>query len=114
MADSKIVEEWLAKGREDFEYAKASLEAEKFLKAYILAKESKLLKIHDLTTLAKISAKYHKDFQSIVKAVAKLNPYYIEARYPQTLGWTVTKKQALESLDIAVKVKQLVNSALRV
>lgn len=67
MVDSTIVEEWLQKADDDFQYAKASLDeglkfysqicfhihqaAEKYLKAYIVANDLTFRKIHNLVTL---------------------------------------------------------------
>jgi HEPN domain-containing protein len=64
MVDRSIVGEWLAKAREDFEFARINLEegklffaqicfhfhqaAEKYLKAYIVAHELEFRKIHPL------------------------------------------------------------------
>ena len=70
MVDRSIVEEWLEKAEEDFEFARITLEekrsfyaqicfhfqqaAEKYLKAYIVAHELEFRKVHELTLLRKI------------------------------------------------------------
>jgi HEPN domain-containing protein len=70
MVDRSIVEEWLAKAKEDFEFARVNLEerksfyaqicfhfhqaAEKYLKAFIVTHELEFRKIHELTLLRKI------------------------------------------------------------
>jgi HEPN domain-containing protein len=70
MADPLLVQEWLTKAEEDFLFAEANLEegrnffpqicfhyqqaAEKYLKAFIVAKEIEFKKIHDLGLLLKM------------------------------------------------------------
>ncbi len=70
MVDPEVVQEWLAKADEDFEFAKVNLmegkpfysqicfhfqqAAEKYLKAYIIAHELEFRKIHDLPTTPQI------------------------------------------------------------
>lgn len=70
MADSEVVDEWIRRADEDLAFASACLKdkdryfaqicfhfhqtAEKHLKAFILAKELGLEKVHDLVRLLKI------------------------------------------------------------
>lgn len=71
MIDKKIVEEWLKKAQDDFDFASSNLSdpqntffsqicfhfqqsAEKYLKAYIVANELVFKKIHDLSELLRI------------------------------------------------------------
>lgn len=69
MVDTKIVEEWISKADEDFEFAFLNLNegktffaqicfhfqqaSEKYLKAYIIGQELEFRKIHDLPVLLK-------------------------------------------------------------
>ena len=73
MVDTSLITEWLAKADEDLEFARVNLEerknffaqvcfhfqqaAEKYLKAFIVAKGLELKKIHDLGLLLKMAAK---------------------------------------------------------
>ena len=73
MADPKIVNEWLDKADEDFNFAEANLHeestfyaqicfhfhqaAEKYFKAFIVAYDLEFEKIHNLITLVKICSK---------------------------------------------------------
>ena len=127
MVDQKLVEGWIKKADEDFEYAKISLEegielyspicfhfhqaVEKYLKAYIVAKELDFQKIHDLTKLLQICAKDDTDFNSLNDLVIELNPYYIEARYPEFVI-SVDKSQADEALKTVEQIANFVKSKL--
>lgn len=73
MADPKIIEEWLSKADDDFNFADANLKeestfyaqicfhfqqaAEKYLKALIIAYDLEFEKIHNLVNLVKTCSK---------------------------------------------------------
>jgi HEPN domain-containing protein len=98
MVDGSIVEEWLAKAQEDFEFARINLEeqkffyaqicfhfqqaAEKYLKAYIVARELEFRKIHELELLRKICQEKDRSFQEIKSECEFLNTFYVDTRYP--------------------------------
>ncbi|MDO8618383.1 MAG: HEPN domain-containing protein [Candidatus Daviesbacteria bacterium] len=127
MVNSKIVEGWINKANEDLLYAKASVDeklefyaqicfhlhqaAEKFLKSYIVAKELNFQKIHDLTRLLQICAKDDTDFNSLNDLVIELNPYYIEARYPEFII-SVDKSQTEKALKTAEQIAGFVKFKL--
>ena len=85
MVDAKIVEEWISKADEDFEFAFLNLNegktffaqicfhfqqaSEKYLKAYIIAHELEFRKIHDLTVLLKICFQKTLPWSNYVKIV---------------------------------------------
>ena len=82
MADQKIVDEWLRLANEDVEFARRNLAdpsttsfgpicshfqqaAEKFLKAFIVARDPKFEKVHDLDALRQICVDSDSSFESV-------------------------------------------------
>ncbi len=128
MVDPKIAQGWLDKADEDSEYAKTSLEegiefyspicfhfhqaAEKYLKAYIVAKELDFKKVHDLKELLRICESNDSEFGQLSDLVSELNPYYIETRYPEFIG-SIDKFQAEEAGRIVDKIATFVKSKLQ-
>ena len=94
MVDSDIIEEWAAKADEDFEFARINLEeekpfyaqicfhfqqaAEKYLKAYIIAKELEFRKIHDLPLLLKQCSSKDATIITLAEDCEFLTTFYIE------------------------------------
>ena len=93
MVDKKIIQEWLDKADDDFGFAKTNLDdknagyfefvcfhlqqaAEKYLKAFIIAKGLKLEKIHNLIALRKTCAKINPKFEEIRQECVFLNDFY--------------------------------------
>lgn len=86
MADPTIVREWLEKADEDFRFAEANLlggsafypqicfhfhqAAEKYLKAFIVARELVFSKVHDLLHLLRICAAQAPAFREIEEPTA--------------------------------------------
>lgn len=68
-------------------------------------------KIHDLTKLIQICAKDDTEFNSLTDLVIELNPYYIEARYPEFII-SVDKSQAEKALKIAEQIAHFVKFRL--
>ena len=88
----KEINEWFDKAKKDLKAAENSIKTkdyewscfqsqqavEKALKAIYIKKNKKLLKVHDLVLLAKkINAP-----RKIILLCSKINPSYIETRYP--------------------------------
>jgi len=70
--------------------------AEKILKAYNIATERKLTKIHTLRDLLDKCEQYSKDFNILLESCTKLTPYMSLARYPSNIDITdYDMKQAL-------------------
>lgn len=127
MVDNSLVEGWINKGNEDFQYAKASYDeglefypqisfhlhqaVEKYLKAYIIAKKLDFQKIHDLTKLLQICAENDPDFNSLSNLAIELNPYYIEARYPEFIT-SVDKGRTEKALKAAEQIANFVKAKL--
>jgi len=98
MADRRLVDEWLTKAAEDFAFATVNLEerkpffaqicfhfhqaAEKYLKAFIVARNLSCLKTHDLPMLVKNCAAVDPAVDQLRDASEYLAAFYVETRYP--------------------------------
>jgi HEPN domain-containing protein len=127
MVNVKAIGEWFAKADEDYRYAKASLDegfafydqicfhlhqaAEKYLKAYIVAKELEFRKVHDLTKLLQICEVHDNAFEDLRDEVRELNPFYIETRYPGFIN-TTDKAQTEKAISMVEKIADLIKSKL--
>jgi len=94
MAEPEIIEEWLKRADEDFEFASSNLQdrnqffgqicfhfhqaAEKYLKAFIIAHDLEFEKIHDLLKLLKTIQKKEPSLACLREACEFLNPFYVE------------------------------------
>lgn len=90
------VENWLKQAEEDLLWAKASMKegilrgacfaaqqsAEKALKAFLISKEVRVAKIHDLLTLVNKCSEIDLEFKSLEESCNMLSPYYLSSRYP--------------------------------
>lgn len=128
MVNKRAVEEWLVKADEDYQYAKASLDegltfydqicfhfhqaAEKYLKAYIVAKELEFRKIHDLTKLLQICEAHDNAFKNLTDAVNELNPFYIESRYPGFTNFT-DRARSENAMSMVEKIASFVKDNLQ-
>ncbi len=110
MVDPQIIEEWLQKADEDFEFACSVIEespfyaqicfhfhqaAEKYLKCFIIAWGLQFKKIHDLPVLLKICLPQDHQLEALMHDCTFLNAFYIEARYPVHWPTQYTKDMAL-------------------
>jgi HEPN domain-containing protein len=98
MADARIVKEWLQKAAEDYGFAASNLKdgsayfaqicfhfhqsAEKYLKAYIVARDLEFERTHDLLHLLKSVASKEPSLSALQHACSLLNTAYIDTRYP--------------------------------
>lgn len=126
--DSKIVKEWIEKADDDMGYAKASLEeelkffdlicfhfqqaAEKYLKAYIIARGFPFKKIHELPVLLDICKKADRSFTELAEECNFLTDFYVESRYPVFWPKKVDKKIASEAYEAAKKIEDFVKEKL--
>ena len=78
---------------------------EKFLKAYLVTKNIEFGKTHNLEYLLELCAKSDADFQKV--EVGNLTYYAVEVRYPDEF-YTPTRSEAVESVELASKVKEFV------
>ena len=129
MADRKVVNEWLSKAEEDFNFAASSLRegnnfysqicfhfhqaAEKYLKAFIVAYDLEFEKIHDLTRLLKICAQKEPSLSTVSDECQFLNASYIDTRYPVNWPTNYTKEKALSSQESANKIGEIIKFCLK-
>src|SRR3990172_1904708 len=98
MGDRLIIDEWIAKAENDFEFARTIFaeekeyydqicfhfqqSAEKYLKAYIIARGLGFEKTHDLPLLLQRCRRKDPTFDALKSSCDYLNAFYIRSRYP--------------------------------
>ena len=129
MASSKVVREWLNLADEDFGFASVNLDdletqyfglicfhfqqaAEKYFKAYIVAKNLKFEKIHDLDSLRQLCLASNSDFSELEDECLFLNDFYVEARYPMVVPSPKTRDIANKAKESAQSIRDLVQKKL--
>lgn len=127
MVDQNAVQQWLQKADDDFKFAEYTLRdteyysyacfhfqqaAEKYLKAFIIAKELPFTKTHILAALLKTCKESGYQFDSLLDAANFLDGCYIDTRYPVHLPSGYDKGKTLKANDAADKVRSAVMSAL--
>ena len=127
MADSRLIDEWLKKAEEDFQFASSVLEqssfyaqicfhfhqaAEKFLKAFIVARDLEFQKIHDLLILLNACSSIVPALQEIKEHCKFLNRFYIDTRYPVHWPTKYTKEEALKAKHSSEQVQNAIRNAL--
>ncbi|MCL1947737.1 MAG: HEPN domain-containing protein [Chitinivibrionia bacterium] len=102
MQDNKLIREWIKFASDDLFVAKHLFYevnpkqlyiscyhcqqcAEKILKAVLLSFGLELLKIHDLNKLCNLCTEKDNSFEEIQELCAFINPYGIDAKYPNEL-----------------------------
>ena len=120
MVDAQIVDEWLQKAEEDFQFACSVIEdspfyaqicfhfhqaAEKYLKSLIIAYDLEFKKIHDLPVLLKSCLSIDPDLKALLDACTFLNAFYIEARYPVHWPAQYTKEMALKAKTCVEEIR---------
>jgi len=124
MVDRKIVNEWLTKADDDFEFARINLEeekpffaqicfhfhqaAEKYFKAYIIANELEFRRIHDLVWLAKHCRMQDSSFEYVIEDSEYLNTFYIETRYPVQWPTNFSKNEATNAFHAAESIRNFI------
>jgi HEPN domain-containing protein len=128
MADPAIISEWLNKASEDLRFAEANLNdgsefysrlcfhfqqaAEKYLKAFIIAKELPFIKVHDLVNLLKVCTAHDPTLAILRDECIELNAAYIETRYPVHWPTDYTRDTAERSLAAVKSIAKSVCSRL--
>jgi len=120
------VKNWWRQAKRDLKTAKDNIDTknyyassfysqqavEKALKALYIRKFKKLLKVHDIVFLAEKL----KLPDNLIEACDKLNPVYVESRYPDVSGilpiYSYKKEDAIEDLKIAKKVLKWIKEKL--
>ena len=127
MAESRLVDEWLEKAEEDFQFAASVLEdstfyaqicfhfhqaAEKYLKAFIVARDLEFQKIHDLLVLLKLCSSIEPRLLEIQNDCKFLNRYYIDTRYPVHWPTKYSREEAFKAKIAAERVREATQEAL--
>lgn len=88
--------------------------AEKYLKAFLIKKDVRFKKIHDLEQLIEMCSGVDKEFTKILPAARFLNPYYIGSRYPDVFGSDkeANQKEAKKALRSAEEIVSFVEPKL--
>lgn len=128
--DSSNFDDWLKVADEDFGFAKTNLKglqthyfaqicfhfqqaAEKYLKAYIVAKKLGFKKIHELPALLQICQRDDLDFNQFQEECDYLTEFYFEPRYPVILPVSdITREMAEKAQDSAQKIGDFVKEKL--
>jgi len=130
MVDKKIIQEWLEKAEEDFNFASMNLAnsnpfnaqicfhfqqaAEKYLKTYIVANELEFRKIHDLSMLLKICEKHNLSFSTLREDCEFLTHFYVEARYPVHWPVGIDRKETEKAKEAAKRIGDFVKKNLEI
>ena len=128
MGNTSIVEEWVEKADEDLEFALLNLQegkpfiaqicfhfqqaAEKYLKAYIVAKDLEFRKTHDLTMLLNICISKNSAFETLNEDCEYLNTFYVESRYPVHWPTDFSREEAERASQAAQRIRSLVKERL--
>lgn len=129
MVNPEIVNEWLAKADEDFNFARVNLEegrpffaqicfhfhqaAEKYLKAYIAANELEFRKVHDLPLLLRICVRKDVALEELREDSDYLNAFYVETRYPVHWPTSFSYKEAQQALQAAKRIQDSIKKRLQ-
>ena len=122
------VAEWTAFADEDLRVARQALKlssscphriiayhaqqcAEKYLKAFLVYKKKDFPYTHDIARLLELCMPYGSWPEDIL-AAARLTSYAVSARYPGEES-KVSKKEALNAIELASLVRRAVKIALR-
>lgn len=129
MAEPRLVDEWVKKAEEDYQFASSVLEdstfyaqicfhfhqaAEKYLKAFIVARDLEFQKIHDLLVLLKMCSAVEPGFGGILDDCMFLNRFYIDTRYPVHWPTNYSKEEALKAKHACEQVRTTIGSILAV
>lgn len=120
--------EWFEIGDREFNFAKINLKekenkfyaeiclllqqaVEKYLKGYLVAQGIKPKKIHNNRELCLACAEINKEFEEFIVECAKLNKYYVAARYPVCYE-IYRREDANKALKTAEKVIEFIKKDL--
>ena len=119
MADSRVVNEWLNKADEDFNFADANLcegsnfysqicfhfhqAAEKYFKSFIIAYDLEFEKIHNLIVLLKICGKKEPSLLDLLEKCGFSTPFTLTPATLFTGRLTTQKKKPLRQKTLLKK-----------
>jgi len=128
MADPKVIQEWLNKADEDFEFAVSVIEdskfhaqicfhfhqsAEKYLKSFIIAWDLEFKKIHDLPVLLKECLSKESSLGILLDDCNFLNRFYIDTRYPVHWPTQYTKEESIKAETAAERIRNEIKISLK-
>jgi len=130
--DSANLKDWIILADEDLGFASVNLEdketsyfsqicfhfqqaAEKYLKAYIVAKNLEFRKIHELLpTLLTICQKHNQDFENLKEDCDFLTEFYFETRYPAYMPISQITREMAKKAEKSVKnIRNFVKEKLK-
>jgi HEPN domain-containing protein len=130
MVDQSIVKEWISKGEEDYNFARANLEegknffaqicfhfqqaAEKYLKAFIIASDLEFRRVHDLGLLLKVCSAKDTSFEDLRETCEFLSAFYIEARYPVHWPTNFSRQEAQKAFQATERIRIFIKDKLHV
>lgn len=118
---------WLKFAKDDLLWTKANIEGkiwygacftaqqsvEKALKAYLVSKNQKLRKIHDLVTLLDSCIALDRSFEQFREQCLELTVYYFTTRYPDTIGLLdFTEQRARQAWAFTEQIIEFVEKKL--
>lgn len=123
----EFVRQWVSKADEDLGLAKhilaadvpflgavgfhAQQAAEKYLKAFLVSKETDFPKTHNIATLLELVARCNATLAESLHSTVALTQYGVEGRYPGDLP-EVTGEEAQTALTLAERARQEVLALL--
>ena len=85
----------------------AQQSAEKYLKGYLIFKEQKFEKVHQLRYLLELCARIEPSFEILKEDTLYLTRFYIETRYPSD-NPDFTPSEAKRALGASLKIKEFI------
>ena len=128
MAEPQLVDEWIKKAEEDYQFAASVLEdstfyaqicfhfqqaAEKYLKTVIVAEDLEFQKVHDLVVLLKSCLSRKPELIRLMPECKLLNRFYIDTRYPVHWPTDYTKEGAIQAQAAAETIRDHVKACLK-
>ncbi len=121
-APRQTVAEWLRYAEEDLAVAEREFScptpayhtlcfltqaaAEKFLKAYLIARGWNLERTHDIVALLESCAEYDPRWRDLSEEAAILNEYVVAGRYPGDIAFErIGRAEAEEALTVARRIR---------
>jgi len=118
---SPLVDQWIEKAENDLRNATIVVRekdpptdtvcfhchqvAEKYLKAYLIARHLASPRVHDLGYLLNQCIALDPAFAELEAAMATLNGYYIESRYPLDFPIHYSLEEAQQAVDLAHEIR---------
>jgi HEPN domain-containing protein len=85
--------------------------AEKYLKAYLIFKETEFEKTHNLNFILSLCIEKNVDFEIIKKEITRLNPYSVHTRYPSSIE--INEEDCKSALIDIINIKNFILDFLK-